>query len=210
MGILNLEEVDQKWLLINRGSRALRSEQDLWALPLSIRGKFKKNAMEPAQQRGDDKSITVWGFHMAGGFPSCADGPPPTAPPLRVGSNLRKKFDYIKQRTDQMKENPIGTVPVANIYGTTVDDSFKIIQFLKKTLKISDPELTPEQKAPGYIMITKMLTCSFSVVLLHMMFLTEEGHRLFWKDTSTVHGCGVPPPVRPLVKAMIFRDQADK
>ena len=159
-------------------------------------------------QRGNNGRLTIWGFNKGTDCQSYDDGiPDQSSFTCRIVCFLclHKKRDYVKEATDMFKESPRKMVPVANVFGSMVDDSPNIIRAIKTHYGIQDPVLTPQQEALGH-MVQNLMTQSLGRVLKYMMFLTKRGRYLFWEQTKT----GIPGPVQPFIRAMIFRDQYNR
>jgi glutathione S-transferase len=154
-------------------------------------------------QMGDDDKISVWGFDLAGEHKEWKYGiSDDSCYVSRVESYLRLvKQPFVKKVTLDMSENPRGMVPFANIQGTMVDDSSRIIDALKNTYTATiDDHLTEEQKTTGYL-IRQLLFGSLYWVLLHNKFETETGRKDFRENMSSKF----PPVIRTFIVAMIFR-----
>jgi hypothetical protein len=116
--------------------------------------------------------VTVWGFATAPTGPVC-DQSPFVA---RVECFLRLHgIPYIKNATKGLRENPHRQkMPVANVKGTMVDDSQRIIDTIKQKFSIVDATLSPNDRAMTFT-IRQLLFQSFYFVSLYNAFATEEG-----------------------------------
>jgi glutathione S-transferase len=164
-------------------------------------------ATKPVPKAGDDNQITIWGFQEKGEHDASDAGVSDISPyVLRVENYLKlHKKDYVKKKSQHLSENPRGKVPLANIYGTMIDDSHRILLHLQEKFgdKI-DMQLTEAQRTQG-LFIRRLLTCSTYFVILYEQFATKRGRKLFEsglkKDT--------PGFIIPLIKPMIIRSQMD-
>ena len=83
----------------------------------------------PVQHFGADDAITVLGFQQEGHYPAFSKGVTDGSPYVaRVECYLRLLGKpYTKKRSLDVRENPRKKLPVANVYGTMVDDSGRIL-----------------------------------------------------------------------------------
>lgn len=165
---------------------------------------IQKLATAPVPHRGDDKSITIWGFDPSDSHCDWKQGVSDQSPFVgRVEAYLRLiRKPYIKLETRGLRENPRCKVPVANVQGIMVDDSTRIIETIKNTFHVTiDDKLTPEQVAQGYL-VQQLMLQSLYWVMLHQNFGTEEGRTRFPKVFTKMP---MPDYVRFLVTRMIFR-----
>lgn len=162
-------------------------------------------AAAPVPKIGDDSKITVWGFQKQGEYSSyhngVSDGSPYVA---RIECYLRLiNKPYVKAASVDMSENPRGKMPIANVFGTMVDDSARILEVIQRHYDIdADKGLTAQQKANGHF-VRRLLTGSFYWVRYYMNFGTEHGReavRNGFKDS-------IPAALVPLIFPMVIRGQ---
>jgi Glutathione S-transferase N-terminal domain len=165
-------------------------------------------ATRPVPQKGDDGTITVWGFDdsrgMAGTNGSLGDHSPFVD---RVEAYLRlKKVMYTKAVTNGLQENPRHKVPVANVYGTMVDDSSRILAVLQDKLKDEvESTLTAKQQAEG-TMLRALLFGSLYHVVHHARLGITDGREYCRKGVATL----VPFPLVPIVHPHLVREANTK
>lgn len=151
----------------------------------------------------DSESITVYGFVPPKAHPLYDRGVLDTSCYVAyVELYLRMiGVDYHK-KTMRPFVNPRGKLPVANVYGTAVDDSARIVQAIKaRTGKNLDRNLTPDQKAKGRL-ITNTLNGSLYWSGLYNAFCTEAGRsRLYGMIEARL-----PVLLRSYIWAHIMRD----
>jgi hypothetical protein len=130
------------------GLLAIKKIYDLYQYPTEAN--TQKLAKAPIPKIGDDSVITIWGFE-----PSLRERGREVHCDLpyvnRVEAYLcLKKVAYKKAITSGLQENPRKKVPFANVYGTMVDDSTRILAVLQ--VKLNDTintALSDKQRAEG-------------------------------------------------------------
>lgn len=165
-----------------------------------------KVATKPVPKAGNDSQITVWGFNEKGEHESYDKGIADTSPyVLRVENYLNlKKKDYVKIKSPMLEESPRKKLPVANIYGTMVDDSSRILAHLQEIFgDIIDSELSDAQRTQG-LLIRRLLTGSLYFIILYQGFATVEGRKRFAKELKKDIGL-----VGTFVAPMVIRSQMD-
>jgi len=173
----------------------------LAAVEATANAKFEKNFGD------DDAVITVFGLDDDASAATCPRGVPDRSPYVaKVEAVLRMlKIPYQKRKSQNMSENPRGKVPFANIYGTMVDDSARIVEYVIATatggIRHPDSDLTGEQLALGHF-IRQTLQGSLYWVGCYYAFDTDAGRQIFARQLAED---GVPSPIRQLVTAMIVR-----
>lgn len=167
---------------------------------------LEAHSKKPIQHGGDDNKVTVWGFDKEGEVTNWKDGISDDSPFVsRVENFLRfYKIPFEKAETKGLMENPRSKVPFANVKGTMIDDSSRIIDSIREShnLKV-DAGLTEEQKVTGYL-IQQLLFNSLYWVLLHGKFCTTPGRKHFVEYMTP----RLPPVISSLIFPMIFRKQA--
>ena len=164
---------------------------------------IERKSRKSMAQLGDDDQITVWGFDLLGEAQHWKEGISDSSCYVsRVEAYLRLiKQPYVKKLSLGGSENPRSKVPFANVKGTMVDDSSRVIATIKNSLNSTvDDNLTDEQKSIGHL-IRQLLFGSLYWVLLHQKFDTAGGREAFTKEMSAK----IPPIVNKFVIAMIFR-----
>ena len=125
-------------------------------------------ATQPLPHRGDDSTITIYGLEAAGEYPSHQRGNVDSPYVARVEAFLRlHKIEYVKLAAKPGDNGPRGKLPFANIRGTMVDDSSRIIDYIlqnNKDLKLVDEERIPETTCTrthdATFVIRKSLLCT--------------------------------------------------
>jgi Glutathione S-transferase N-terminal domain len=113
-----------------------------------------------------------------------------------------KKVKYTKMVTNGLKESPRHKVPVANVYGTMVDDSSRILAVLQDKLNDDiESTLTPRQQAEG-TMLRALLFGSLYHVIHHARIGITEGR----EDVRGYFAKLVPAPLLPIVYAQLVRE----
>ena len=105
-------------------------------------------------QMGEDDKLTIWGYEAAGEYTASKAGMSDGSYYVsRVEAYCRAaRINYTKLASQGGSENPRGKVPFANIEGTMVDDSAKIIAGIQKKYNVNlDKDLTPQQLATGHL-----------------------------------------------------------
>lgn len=170
--------------------------------------KVQDKAKAPIPKLGDDSRLTVWGFSGHAEHSMYNQGIVDSSPFVaRVEAYLKLLGkEYSKLRTAGLRENPRRMVPMANIYGTMVDDSSRILDQINKHFQ-TDPDsfLTPEQANMGFL-IQRLLTDSLYFVVLYLNFATEPG-RLMVKNFFPKD---MPSAVAALVIPMVNRHQMER
>lgn len=158
-------------------------------------------ANEPVAHAGDDDKITVWGDSEAT-EESYEKGNDDFSPFVsRVEAYLRlREQPYVKKTTSDLAENPRHKMPFANVKGTMVDDSSRIIATIQSKFSIEE-NLTDEQKLKGHLIRT-MLFDSLYFVMAYGAFQTTCGRELV---NSMLKERPIPAFIRPLVLAMFYR-----
>jgi len=160
-------------------------------------------ANAPVSHAGDDDQITVWGENEASDE-LYAKGNTDFSPfVLRVEAYLRlKKLPYIKKSTKDKKENPRHKVPFANIKGTMVDDSGRIIEVIQNKFALNDEEqlLSEQQKMQGHLIRT-MLFDSLYWVVAYAGFETNTGRNYV---DELLKEAPIPAAMRPVVSRTIY------
>ena len=153
---------------------------------------------------GDNSTITIWGFEETGNYPTHHLGNVDSPYVARVEAYLRLiGVPYTKKKSRGGSENPRHKVPFANIHGTMVDDSTRIIEHLREKFSVDiDSNLTPEQAALGHL-VKQTLQGSLYWVLLHQMFDAPEGRQIFASYKSAT----LPPIISTFIMRMILRGQ---
>lgn len=167
--------------------------------------KSRKIASAPIPQLGDDKTLTVWGFQKQGAYPGSHNGVCDGSPYVcRVECYLRFiNKPYIKAVSTDLSENPRGMVPFANVYGSMVDDSSRVLEHIQRHFGMdTNKSLTPQQLMHGHF-IRRLLAGSFYWVRFYMNFGTEGGREAVRRET----GKTVPAPILPLITALIVNSQ---
>jgi hypothetical protein len=167
--------------------------------------KIQALAAVPVPKLGDDSKITVWGFQKQGDYPGYQNGVSDGSPYVaRVECYLRLiDKPYVKAASVDLSENPRGKMPMANVFGTMVDDSARILEAIQCHYDIdADKGLTAQQKANGHL-VRRLMTGSLYWVRLHMNFGMEHGReavRNGFKDS-------IPAALMPLIFPMVIRGQ---
>jgi Glutathione S-transferase N-terminal domain len=161
-------------------------------------------ATRPVPHRGDDGTVTIWGFFDSG--PSETNGylcDNYSALVERVEAYLRlKQVKYTKMVTNGLQESPRHKVPVANVYGTMVDDSSRILAVLQDKLDDEvDSTLSSKQRAEG-TMLRALLFGSLYHVIHHARIGITEGR----EDVRAYFARLVPAPLLPIVYAQLVRE----
>lgn len=167
-------------------------------------------AKAPIKKLGNDNEITIFGFQKKGEYEcfkeGVCDGSPYVA---RVECYIRlidKPRGYVKATTMGMSENPRRMAPFANVFGTMVDDSARILNAIQSHYGINPDEgLSKEQVVQGYL-IRKLLTGSTSWVREHFYFGTEEGRVAIRREVAKF----APAFMLPLIIPHIIKKQHAK
>jgi Glutathione S-transferase N-terminal domain len=183
------------------GLLAIKKIYDLYQYPAEA--KTQKLAKAPISKIGDDSVITIWGFEPSlseRGREAHYDSPYVD----RVEAYLcLKKMAYKKAITNALQENPRKKVPFANVYGTMVDDSTRILAVLQEKLNdTTKAALTDKQRAEG-TMVRAILFGRLYFVMNHAHFGTEPGREEFRQHIKK----DIPSPILPLIHALIVRGQ---
>lgn len=165
-------------------------------------------ATKPIKQIGDNTKITVWGFSLKNDDEICGYGiTDKSMYVMRIETYLllNNQKDYIKMKTTDLSENPRGKFPMANINGTMVDDSCRILKVLQKHYQDTiDTKLTHVQKTQA-ILIDRLCTGSLYWVLFYHSFGTECGRNELQKELKR----DLPTFMVQLLMPMIIRSQMD-
>jgi glutathione S-transferase len=176
---------------------------------------MEATATAPLTHAGDDATITIYGFddgpnddddddgNNNNNMESKKRGVLDTSPYVMRTEVFLKLIGvaYVKVK-GAPQNNPRAKVPYANVYGTMVDDSERIIHAIKKkTGKDPDKELTPEQADQGRL-LQSMLHDNLYFIFVHSMFGTAKGRANF----DALVGKEAPPVIRQLVVAMVNRN----
>lgn len=138
----------------------------------------------PVPALGDPARITVWGFQDK---PVAPGVPDVSMFVVRVESFLRLIGEpYVKvMSTTGGSENPRGKMPFANLRGTMVDDSDRILRALVQMFPDKSPDagLSDEQLALAQL-VRSSLTHDLYFVQLYEGFQTEAGLARFARSLS--------------------------
>lgn len=191
-----------KGLAIAVGFATIRRVYQLFQEP-SIKD-MRATVTAPVKHVGDDDKITVYGFEFPGQVPAYSKGVMDASPYVsRVEAFLRLLgLRYTKIGTVPSGVNPRGRVPYANVHGKMIDDSSRIIEYLKEfTGKDPDADLTREQWATGQL-IRETIFGTLYWCALYQKFDTVDGREIFRKTMSA----RFPPVLDKLIGAFVFRN----
>jgi Glutathione S-transferase N-terminal domain/Glutathione S-transferase, C-terminal domain len=176
---------------------------------------IERVANAPIRPLGDNSKITVFGFldetKTFGFFDETKEHRHPlykrgvtelSLYVLRVECFLRLSgIPYTKKAQQDLSWNPRRKLPFANVQGTMIDDSSRIIEHVKAKFK-TDPDqtLTEQQLALGS-MIRFSLFGELYWDAYHMSVCTREGRKTF---VDVAFG-SIPPGIKQLVTAFVFR-----
>jgi len=102
-----------------------------------------------------------------------------------------------------MSENPRHKIPYANIKGTIVDDSSRIIATIQEKFAPVSEKLTEEQILQGHLIRT-MLSDSLYFVLAYAAFDTPTGRKFV---NESLKEKPIPAFLRPLVSWIYFNSE---
>eukprot|EP00339_Tiarina_fusa_P002003 CAMPEP_0117039988 /NCGR_PEP_ID=MMETSP0472-20121206/28021_1 /TAXON_ID=693140 ORGANISM="Tiarina fusus, Strain LIS" /NCGR_SAMPLE_ID=MMETSP0472 /ASSEMBLY_ACC=CAM_ASM_000603 /LENGTH=301 /DNA_ID=CAMNT_0004750613 /DNA_START=90 /DNA_END=995 /DNA_ORIENTATION=- len=162
---------------------------------------IERTSKAPLKHVGDDGTITVWGFQKVHPVKGICDTSPFVA---RVECYLKLlSLDYTKDVSADLSENPRSKLPFANLYGTMVDDSGRILRAIQEHGKL-DPKagLTADQIAQGHL-VQRLLTGSLYWVRYSLNFLTEKGQNGAMEGIKK----NVPGFIFPIIRAMVLNSQ---
>jgi Glutathione S-transferase N-terminal domain/Glutathione S-transferase, C-terminal domain len=202
---------------------ALPSAPDLWKGAIALIGlatlrkvyqlfqypsvhEIERIANAPIKPLGDNDKITVFGFmdeSKEHRHPLYKRGVTELSLyVLRVECFLRLSgIPYTKKAQQDLSWNPRRKLPFANVQGTMIDDSTRIIDHVKAKFKTDpDGKLTEQQLAVGS-MIRYSIFGELYWDAYHMSSCTREGRKVF---IDIAFGA-IPPVIKQLVTALVFR-----
>jgi glutathione S-transferase len=187
------------------GLATLRAAYQLFQYP-SIE-EIERVAKAPIKPLGDENKITIFGFHddsKEEKHPLYKRGVTDISLyVLRVECFLRLSgIPYAKKAViPDKKVNPRRKLPIANVQGTMIDDSSRIIDHLKSKFE-TDPDatLTDQQRSTG-LLLRYSIFGELYWVSYHMAVCTRQGRRTF---VDVAFG-SLPPGIKQLVVALVFR-----
>jgi Glutathione S-transferase N-terminal domain/Glutathione S-transferase, C-terminal domain len=186
------------------GLATLRAVYQLFQYP-SV-DEIERVANAPIKPLGDSSKITVFGFldetkeHK---HPLYKRGVTEISLyVLRVECFLRLSgIPYTKKAQQDLSWNPRRKLPFANVQGTMIDDSSRIIEHVKAKFKTDpDQKLSEQQLATGN-MIRFSIFGELYWDAYHMSSCTREGRKVF---IDLAFG-SIPPGIKQLVTAFVFR-----